>query len=169
MPVKKSQERWGDAHVRLRKLFDERAGMSQLEFAERFGLGTQGMVWQYLSGYRPLNYEAAAKFARGLNCRIDDFSPEMAESLRQEILPVLGRAAKLVAKAALFLVFLLPPLLADRSHAATHNAGFARNVSVVCIRLNSLLISALRHIRGAAASVLTNCRTTGQLLRLTCA
>lgn len=135
--MKKSQERWGDAHVRLRELFDRRAGMSQLEFAERFGLGTQGMVWQYLSGYRPLNYEAAAKFAKGLNCRIDDFSPEMAEALRNEILPVLGRAAKAVAKAALFLAFLLPPFLPHRAYAAEHDGPLKNVVVMVCILLTS--------------------------------
>jgi transcriptional regulator with XRE-family HTH domain len=110
MPVKKSQDRWGDAHVRLRKLFEERAGMSQLEFAEKHGLGTQGMVWQYLSGYRPLNYEAAAKFAKGLGCTIKDISPEMERALRADILPVL-------AKAAVAFVLVLPPLLALREVA----------------------------------------------------
>ena len=145
MPMKKSQERWGDAHVKLRELFEKRAGMSQLEFAERFGLGTQGMVWQYLSGYRPLNYEAAAKFAKGLNCRIDDFSPEMAESLRNEILPVLGRGAKIVAKAALFLAFLLPPLLPHKADAATHHELVKSTMQRVCIMLNSLWILAKNH------------------------
>lgn len=135
--MKKSQERWGEAHVRLRELFDQRAGMSQLEFAERFGLGTQGMVWQYLSGYRPLNYEAAAKFAKGLNCRIDDFSPEMAEALREEILPVLGRAAKVAAKAALFLAFILPPLLPHRADASTLYCDAQEKAARVCIKLTS--------------------------------
>lgn len=135
--MKKSQERWGEAHVRLRELFDQRAGMSQLEFAERFGLGTQGMVWQYLSGYRPLNYEAAAKFAKGLNCRIDDFSPEMAEALREEILPVLGRAAKVAAKAALFLAFVLPPLIPHRADATTLYCAAKADAVRVCILLNS--------------------------------
>lgn len=127
--MKKSQDRWGDAHIRLRELFNKRAGMSQQEFAERFGLGTQGMVWQYLSGYRPLNYEAAAKFAKGLNCRIDDFSPEMAESLRAEILPVLGRTA---VKAAILIALLLPPLIADRAEAA-----ILKSSDQLCITLNS--------------------------------
>ena len=155
--MKKSQERWGDAHVRLRKLFDQRAGMSQLEFAERFGLGTQGMVWQYLSGYRPLNYEAAAKFAKGLNCRIDDFSPEMAEALRDEILPVLGRATKAAAKVAVILALVLPPLLADRVQAA-----IPEQFSGVCIKLTSLATWVIYHARQLF-------RTTGQSLKLACA
>lgn len=155
--MKKSQERWGDAHVRLRKLFDQRAGMSQLEFAERFGLGTQGMVWQYLSGYRPLNYEAAAKFAKGLNCRIDDFSPEMAEALREEILPVLGRTAKAAAKVAVILALVLPPLLADRVQSA-----IPEQFSRVCIKLTSAATWVIYHVRQLF-------RTTGQSLKLACA
>lgn len=151
--MKKSQDRWNGAHVRLRELFDKRAGMSQLEFAERFGLGTQGMVWQYLSGYRPLNYEAAAKFAKGLNCRIDDFSPEMAEALRAEILPVLGRAAKVTAKAALLFALLLPPFLADRAEAAVCAAQ-----NQLCIMFNSIRSAVLA---AAAALVLPLFRTAG--------
>lgn len=140
--MKKSQDRWGEAHVRLRKLFEQRAGMSQLDFAEKFGLGTQGMVWQYLSGYRPLNIEAAAKFAKGLNCRIDDFSPEMAQALREEILPVVGRVG-LVAKAAVLLALLIPPLLPDHANAAAiYYAGFR-----VCIMSNSIR-RWLRHLTG---------------------
>lgn len=95
--MKRQDTRWGDAHVKLKRLFDQRAGITQQEFAEKYGLGTQGMVWQYLSGYRPLNYEAAAKFAKGLKCRIDDFCPEMAEELRKEIVPVLGKVMRRAA------------------------------------------------------------------------
>lgn len=160
MPVKKSQDRWNGAHVRLRALFDQRAGMSQLEFAEKYGLGTQGMVWQYLSGYRPLNYEAAAKFAKGLNCRIDDFSPEMAHALREEILPVLGRTAKATAKAALLLALLLPPFLADRAQAAVSARAPAAVCAVqeqLCIMVNSIRSM----LSGLAAMFLPLFRTAG--------
>lgn len=122
MPVKKTQGKWGDAHLKLRRLFDERAGMSQQDFAELHGFGTQGMVWQYLSGHRPLNYEAAAKFARALGCKIDDFSPEMAAALREEILPVLGKALRRAA--VVLLAFLLQQLAASDAKAG----GFPHNV-----------------------------------------
>lgn len=101
----KTQARWPEAHVNLKQLYEERVptGMTQEEFGSQFGIGTQGMVWQYLNGHRPLNAEAAAKFARGLQCTIYDISPEMAEALKAEIVPVLGPKAWLrgaLAKAA---------------------------------------------------------------------
>lgn len=85
-------------HVRLKRLYSERVpqDMSQEDFGRIYGIGTQGMVSQYLNGIRPLNIEAAAKFARGLRCTIHDISPEMAKALRSDILPVLGRAALVV-------------------------------------------------------------------------
>ena len=67
--------------IRLRELFAERAGMSQLDFGQAYGIGNQGMVWQYLNADKPkgsvLNVLAAIKFAEGLNCRVSDFSPSI--------------------------------------------------------------------------------------------
>lgn len=115
---------------RLRQLYEQRVptDMSQAKFGEVYGIGTQGMVWQYLSGHRPLNFEAAAKFAKGLRCTIADISPAMARRLKTEILPMLGRVS---LKAALALL-VLPPYfvlqipvcvlckIARRSCALTH-------------------------------------------------
>ena len=39
------------------------------------GIGTAGMVNQLLLGRRPVSLAAAVKFAEGLGCAIDDFSP----------------------------------------------------------------------------------------------
>lgn len=112
--------RWTDAHTRLRQLYEERVpkGMTQAEFGKTYGIGTQGMVWQYLAGHRPLNIEAAAKFARGLRCNIRDISPEMADALESEIVPMLGAKAlkRAVAKIALLFMaalFYAPPAPAD--------------------------------------------------------
>src|SRR5689334_22046981 len=115
--------RWPTAHKSLKKLFDERAGMSQAEFGATYGLGTQGMVWQYLSGYTPLNVEAAAKFAKGLGCTISDISPEMAAALQNDVLPVLGaRILRSALKAVVSLLLSVPPLLPQKAEAATlHN------------------------------------------------
>jgi len=67
--------------VRLRKLFKERSDMSQLEFGQAYEIGNQGMVWQYLNADKPkgsvLNVQAAIKFAKGLRCRVADFSPSI--------------------------------------------------------------------------------------------
>lgn len=71
--------------IRLRKLFAERAGMSQLEFGQAYGVGNQGMVWQYLNADKPkgsvLNIFAAIKFADGLHCLVSDFSPSIQEEI----------------------------------------------------------------------------------------
>lgn len=52
--------------------------VSQAEFGAEHDLGSQGMVWQYLNGTKPLGLDAAEKFARGLGCKITDFSPRLA-------------------------------------------------------------------------------------------
>lgn len=51
---------------------------SQKAFGEQFGIGTQGAVWQYLNGERPLNIKAARAFADVLNEPIAKFSPRLA-------------------------------------------------------------------------------------------
>ena len=63
---------------RLRDLFQERSTLSQKEFGKRFGIGTAGMVSQYLLGRRPLNLQAAVKFAEGLGVPLESISPTLA-------------------------------------------------------------------------------------------
>ena len=58
---------------RLRAVFLKRSKISQREFGERYGIGTAGMV----------SLAAAVKFAEGLGCAIDDFSPELAAFARK--------------------------------------------------------------------------------------
>src|SRR3990167_6509739 len=102
---------------RLKRLYVERVpkGMSQTEFGLRYGIGTQGMVSQYLTGHTPLNVDAAAKFAKGLRCTIADISPDMARQLKVDIFPVLGRVS---VKAALALMLVIPPLIPSKAEAA---------------------------------------------------
>lgn len=73
--------------ARLRELFESRVEVSQLEFGQTFGIGNQGMVWQYLNADKPkgsaLNVTAATKFARGVKCRVADFSPTLQEEIDQ--------------------------------------------------------------------------------------
>lgn len=66
---------------RLKALFAERNELSQIAFGAKFEIGTQGMVWQYLNARSALNIEAAVKFARALNCTVEDFSPRLAAML----------------------------------------------------------------------------------------
>lgn len=142
--MKKAQDRWTGAHVRLKRLFDERAVMTQAEFGLKFDIGTQGMVWQYLSGHRPLNYEAAAKFARGLGCTIYDICPEMAESIKDEILPVLGKALR---RAAMVLIALAAQQFApsDGEGAVLHNSYVAR-LSAQVVELNTHCMTLISRI-----------------------
>lgn len=58
------------------------AKVSQLKFGADYGIGSQGMVWQYLNGHRPLNIAAAVAFARGLSCKVRDFSPTLADQIK---------------------------------------------------------------------------------------
>src|SRR4051812_22962698 len=115
-----TKSNWGDAHSRLKRLYEQRAqDITQKEFGSRYGIGSQSMVAQYVNGIRPLNYEAAAKFARGLNCTIYDISPEMADAIKEDILPVLGRALR---RAAVLACFALIPLTSP----GTADAAFLR-------------------------------------------
>lgn len=101
---------------RLRQLYESRVptGMSMAAFGEAYGIGTKAMVWQYLEGYRPLNFEAAAKFARGLRCTIADINPELAKRVWVDV-QVLG---KISAKAVLAMVFMGSALISPKVEAA---------------------------------------------------
>ena len=124
--MKKSETRWPEAHVRLQQLYKQRVGdLTQKEFGERYGIGTAGMVWQYLNGYRPLNVEAAARFAKGLRCTIEDISPEMANALKADILPYLSpKHLRRVATLAILALGLSGALPSQDAHAksGSHNA-----------------------------------------------
>lgn len=68
----------------LLKLWNARKrDLSQGAFGMMYDLGTQGMVWQYLHGKRPLNVKAAVAFAKGLEVRVEDFSRRLYSELRQ--------------------------------------------------------------------------------------
>ena len=79
--------------ARLKRLFEERSSLSQEAFGDEYGIGTQGMVWQYLNARSPLNLSAAIKFARGLGVPVSKFSHRLA--LEMEQLPPDSFAARL--------------------------------------------------------------------------
>lgn len=54
---------------------------SQAAFGEQFEIGNQAAVGFFLNGKTALSPKAAAGFARGLRCRIEDFSPRLAKLL----------------------------------------------------------------------------------------
>lgn len=74
----------------LKAAFEESAlasGFSQERFGLEFEIGSQGMVWQYLNGHRPLNLSVALKFARGLGVPVARFSPRLAAELAAAGIP----------------------------------------------------------------------------------
>jgi transcriptional regulator with XRE-family HTH domain len=143
----RQDSRWPEAHVALKKLYDERVrdSLSQEEFGAEYGIGTQGMVWQYLNGYTPLNIEVACRFSEGLRCTISDISPEMDRVMREGILPALGlKSWRRVA--ALALVSLLPLTLSPSPTDAAQTRLFAINAACVLCQIVKRLISRVKSI-----------------------
>lgn len=67
--------------ARLKAIWNSRPHRIQAEFGEVYGLGNQSNVGHYLNGRNPLNFTAAAAFAKELGCQIADFSPRLAAQL----------------------------------------------------------------------------------------
>lgn len=63
----------------LKRLFDEKATMSQRKFAKQFDVGTPGLLWQFLNGRKALHLKAAVKIAQGLGVSVSDFSPRLSK------------------------------------------------------------------------------------------
>lgn len=85
----KKLEEWQlhDAKALLR-LFEARTEttaegkvISQMDFGAKYAIGSQGMVWQYIHGHRPLNIKAAVAFARGLGVTVADFSETLGRQI----------------------------------------------------------------------------------------
>jgi transcriptional regulator with XRE-family HTH domain len=72
--------------ARLKLLFEAakvRDGFTQASFGKEHGIGSQGMVWQYLSGETPLNVNVAKKFATALKIPVREFSPSLADWIEE--------------------------------------------------------------------------------------
>lgn len=76
-----------EAH-RLRNIWDAKRAalraarkpvLSQEAFGAEFNIGNQAAVGFFLNGKTALSFKAASGFARGLGCRIADFSPRLAQ------------------------------------------------------------------------------------------
>lgn len=71
---------------RLRELYTayrSAGGKRQEDFAEDYGLKTQGNMGHYLHGRRPLNLRAAIGFAKGIGVPIAAFSPTIAAEIEE--------------------------------------------------------------------------------------
>ncbi len=65
---------------RLKALWEARKErVSQTVFGETYQIGSQSAVTQFLNGHTPLSLKAARGFAKGLGCKIADFSTRLAE------------------------------------------------------------------------------------------
>ena len=53
---------------------------SQVEFGEKFDIGSQSAVSGFLKGKTPISLKAARGFAKGLQCQISDFSERLAQA-----------------------------------------------------------------------------------------
>lgn len=90
-----------DEARRLRAIWDRKrselrtAGQpvfSQESFGADFKVGNQAAVGFFLNGKTALSFKAASGFAKGLGCRIADFSPRLAEM--GEAVPAAAPAAR---------------------------------------------------------------------------
>lgn len=111
----KDQQRAHSPRTTLEKFFNERIatkGMTQEAFGHEYNIGSQSIVWQYLSGHRKLGAQMAARFAMAFGCTIAELDPRLADKFAEmasEILPVLGKkleGAPLADKARTSLVHL---------------------------------------------------------------
>lgn len=62
---------------RLRAIWDATPHDTQAVFGEKYGIGNQSSVGQFLHGTVPLSMKAASGFATGLGCSVADFSPRL--------------------------------------------------------------------------------------------
>lgn len=81
MPRKPLEDHQKQDAERLNALFKTHTKLSQQRFGETYGIGSQPLVWQYLSGHIPLNLAVAIKFADGLGVSVAEFSPTLAEKM----------------------------------------------------------------------------------------
>ena len=69
--------------AQLSKIWRSTKHETQAVFGEKYEVGTQSAVGQFLRGESPLSLKAARGFATGLGCRIADFSPRLAKEAEQ--------------------------------------------------------------------------------------
>jgi hypothetical protein len=68
----------------LKAIWDAQPHDSQAEFGEKYEIGNQSAVGQFLRADAPLSMKAARGFAKGLGCQISAFSPRLA-TLAEEV------------------------------------------------------------------------------------
>lgn len=70
------------------------AGVNRAKFARTFGVpGGQVMVYQHITGRRPISLEAAEAYARGFSCSLAEISPRLAKEASKAV-AMLGGVAQ---------------------------------------------------------------------------
>lgn len=64
---------------KLFEIWTRNKTVSQAKFGEKYKIGGQAAVGQFLNGDTALSFKAARGFAAGLGCSISDFSPRLAK------------------------------------------------------------------------------------------
>ena len=74
-------ETYAQEAKRLKEIWTSNADgrLAQAQFGEIYDIGGQSAVANFLNGRSPLSLKAALGFARGLKCRVQDFSPRLAK------------------------------------------------------------------------------------------
>jgi len=66
----------------LQRLLKAR-NITHQQVADSSGIGTKAYISQIVNGIRPLNIDSASRLARSIGARIDDFSPRLADMVRE--------------------------------------------------------------------------------------
>lgn len=66
------------------RLAERFAGVNRAEFARNFEFpGGDAMIYQHITGRRPISLEAAQIYAQGLGCTLEEISPRLAVDARK--------------------------------------------------------------------------------------
>jgi hypothetical protein len=124
----------------LRAAYETATDRTHARFAKDVGFSSGAMVWQYLSGHRPLNLHAAALFAQGLNIPVRSFSERLDLEFRTIARAVHGAPP-------------VPPRhLTDRVREATRNADEWPFSTIDQRKLQQIAAQDLLRIEGAILS-----------------
>ena len=68
------------------RLRDRFRGVNRAEFARNNGVpGGAAMIYQHITGRRPISLEAAHAYANGFGCTLDEISPRLADEARKAL------------------------------------------------------------------------------------
>lgn len=70
-------------HEEVERLRARFIGVNRAEFARLHNVpGGAAMIYQHITGRRPISIEAAQAYAKGFGCKLEDISPRLADEAR---------------------------------------------------------------------------------------